>query len=78
MKNLIEVKKIKQIKRNKKSIGLCHGVFDILHYGHLKHFEAAKKSVIIYLFQLHLINISKKVLTDLFIMMMSVFQYLKV
>ena len=30
MKNLIEVKKkIKQIKRNKKSIGLCHGVFDI-------------------------------------------------
>lgn len=44
MKDLnIVQNKIKQIKKNKKSIGLCHGVFDILHYGHLKHFEAAKK-----------------------------------
>ena len=44
MKDLIKIQnKIKQIKKNKKSIGLCHGVFDILHYGHLKHFEAAKK-----------------------------------
>ena len=22
---------------------MCHGVFDILHYGHILHFEAAKK-----------------------------------
>ena len=22
---------------------LCHGVFDLLHVGHLKHFEAARK-----------------------------------
>tara|TARA_B110000483_G_scaffold243657_1_gene334950 strand:- start:6692 stop:8200 length:1509 start_codon:yes stop_codon:yes gene_type:complete len=44
MKNLLEIRnKIKHIRKNKKSIGLCHGVFDILHYGHLKHFEAAKK-----------------------------------
>lgn len=42
--NLLEINnKIKQIKKNKKTIGLCHGVFDILHFGHLKHFEAAKK-----------------------------------
>ena len=44
MNNLPEIQnKIKQIRNKKKSIGLCHGVFDILHYGHLKHFEAAKK-----------------------------------
>ena len=45
MKNLIEIqKKIKQIRNKKNSIGLCHGVFDILHYvSHIKHFEAAKK-----------------------------------
>ncbi len=44
MKNLLEIQnKIKIIKKNKMIIGLCHGVFDVLHYGHLKHFEAAKK-----------------------------------
>jgi cytidyltransferase-like protein len=26
-------------------IGLCHGVFDLVHPGHLKHFRAAKESV---------------------------------
>ena len=42
--NLLKIKKkIKLLKKKKKSIGLCHGVFDILHFGHLKHFEAAKK-----------------------------------
>ena len=42
--NLLEIQnKIKFIKKNKKTIGLCHGVFDIVHFGHLKHFEAAKK-----------------------------------
>ena len=35
--------KINQIRKNNKTIGLCHGVFDLLHYGHLLHFEAAKK-----------------------------------
>ena len=33
----------KLIKKNNKTLGLCHGVFDLLHYGHLLHFEAAKK-----------------------------------
>ena len=35
--------KVKIIKKNNKTVGLCHGVFDIIHFGHLKHFEAAKK-----------------------------------
>ena len=44
MQKLISIKnKIKVLKKNKKIIGLCHGVFDVLHYGHLKHFEAAKQ-----------------------------------
>ena len=44
MKNLLAIQnKIKLLKKKKKSIGLCHGVFDVLHYGHLKHFEVAKK-----------------------------------
>ena len=29
----------------KKKIGLCHGVFDILHDGHIEHFKEAKKNV---------------------------------
>ena len=33
---------IKKNKSNKKII-LCHGVFDLLHIGHLKHFKEAKK-----------------------------------
>ena len=36
-------KKIEFLKKKKKIVGLCHGVFDFLHYGHLLHFKAAKK-----------------------------------
>ena len=28
--------------KNKKTIGLCHGCFDLCHYGHLLHFLEAK------------------------------------
>jgi len=45
MKNLSLIQtKVKSLRKKKKTIGLCHGVFDILHYGHIKHFEAAKKN----------------------------------
>lgn len=30
-------------KRQGKTVGLCHGGFDLLHPGHVKHFESAKK-----------------------------------
>jgi rfaE bifunctional protein kinase chain/domain/rfaE bifunctional protein nucleotidyltransferase chain/domain len=44
MKNLLSIQsKLIFLRKKKKTIGLCHGVFDILHYGHIKHFEAAKK-----------------------------------
>ena len=42
--NLDQLKsKVKQIKKAKKTIVHCHGVFDLLHIGHVKHFESAKK-----------------------------------
>ena len=34
--------KLKKIKLKKKVV-LCHGVFDLLHLGHVKHFKSAKK-----------------------------------
>ena len=50
--NYSEIRKLVQkLKKNKKKLGLCHGVFDVLHYGHIKHFEAAKKHVIFCLSQ---------------------------
>ena len=36
--------KIKDMKILKKKVVLCHGVFDLLHIGHIKHFESAKKN----------------------------------
>ena len=35
--------KLKKLKKLKKKIVHCHGVFDLLHIGHLKHFQSAKK-----------------------------------
>lgn len=34
---------IKKLKSKNKKIGLCHGAFDLLHPGHIKHFESAKQ-----------------------------------
>ncbi|MDB4821390.1 adenylyltransferase/cytidyltransferase family protein, partial [Candidatus Pelagibacter sp.] len=36
-------KKIQNLKKNKKKIVLCHGVFDLVHLGHLEHFKTAKR-----------------------------------
>ena len=32
-----------EIKKQNKTIVLCHGVFDLVHPGHIIHFEEAKK-----------------------------------
>lgn len=34
-----------KLRASSKKIGLCHGTFDLLHVGHLKHFQEASKSV---------------------------------
>ena len=47
MKKSISILDLKKIKKNSKSnkqkIVLCHGVFDLIHIGHIKHFSSAKK-----------------------------------
>ena len=47
MKKIISLedlkKKIINFKINKKKIVLCHGTFDLIHLGHLRHFSEAKK-----------------------------------
>ena len=35
--------KITELKKANKTVGLCNGGFDLLHPGHVKHFESAKK-----------------------------------
>lgn len=35
-------KRAEEVRKSGKTVGLCHGVFDVLHIGHIKHFEAAK------------------------------------
>lgn len=34
---------VQRLKSQGKTVGLCHGGFDLLHPGHIKHFESAKK-----------------------------------
>tara|TARA_X000000950_G_scaffold289506_1_gene414453 strand:- start:6059 stop:7573 length:1515 start_codon:yes stop_codon:yes gene_type:complete len=42
--NLENLNKIsKELKKKGKKIGLCHGVFDVIHAGHITHFEEVKK-----------------------------------
>lgn len=36
--------KILNLKGQYRTIGLCHGVFDFIHLGHLRHFKEAKSS----------------------------------
>ncbi len=35
--------KIKELKASGKKVVLCHGCFDLMHPGHIKYFQAAKK-----------------------------------
>ena len=42
--NLKELsKKIDTLKKRGKKVVHCHGVFDVLHAGHVQHFDSAKK-----------------------------------
>ena len=34
---------VKKHKKNKLKIVMCHGAFDIMHFGHIEHFTQAKK-----------------------------------
>lgn len=34
---------VSRLKTEQKTVGMCHGGFDLLHPGHIKHFESAKK-----------------------------------
>jgi rfaE bifunctional protein nucleotidyltransferase chain/domain len=47
MKKILEKNSSKKIletlRKNKKKIILCHGVFDLVHYGHILHFKSAKQ-----------------------------------
>ena len=47
MAKIFELKELSKIcfnlKKNKKKISLCHGVFDLLHPGHINHFQQAKE-----------------------------------
>ena len=46
MKKIVSIdklsNKIKELKKKNKKISLSHGVFDLLHPGHIYHFEQAK------------------------------------
>ena len=40
---LLTDEKLKILKSKKKKISLCHGVFDLIHHGHIRHFKEIKK-----------------------------------
>ncbi len=44
IKNISQLKKIAiKLHSEKKRIVLCHGVFDLIHWGHIQYFQDAKK-----------------------------------
>ena len=40
--NAVELSK--SLKSSNKSVGLCHGCFDLMHIGHVRHFVSASKN----------------------------------
>ncbi len=43
--NINDLEKVLEKKRqSKKKIALCHGVFDLLHFGHIHHFKESKRN----------------------------------
>ncbi len=48
-KKIINIKDlVTKLSKDNKKIGLCHGVFDLLHLGHINHFNEAKKKIVIF------------------------------
>ena len=45
VKNIDEIIKITGQYPRKKKLALCHGVFDVMHPGHLTHFLEIKKKL---------------------------------
>mgnify|MGYP006073830315 CR=1 FL=1 len=44
LENYKEIKKFfLEVRKNNNKIVFCHGVFDVLHLGHIRHFQEAKK-----------------------------------
>jgi len=43
LKSAVEL--VESARSQGKTIGLCHGVFDVMHAGHIRHFQEAKASV---------------------------------
>ena len=41
---ILNHKNLINLKKNNQRIVLCHGVFDLVHIGHIKHFEEAKEN----------------------------------
>lgn len=37
------ISEINHLRNKGKKIGLVHGVFDVIHIGHIKYFQEAKK-----------------------------------
>jgi rfaE bifunctional protein nucleotidyltransferase chain/domain len=42
---IVDLNFLKSLQKSKNKIGLCHGVFDIIHKGHLQHLKFAKSKV---------------------------------
>ena len=42
---IVDVRALRKLRQklNRKKIVLCHGVFDLLHVGHINYFKSAKK-----------------------------------
>jgi len=44
VKSIAELAEIaEQVRKSGRTIALCHGVFDLIHFGHLRHIELARE-----------------------------------
>ena len=67
VKYVADLRSLKNLLKNKK-FSLVHGVFDVIHVGHKRHFETANKLTGTLLVSLTSDKFVKKDLADLFLM----------